>query len=87
MTVVIIGLATTLTVIASVSNSEFASVTFSVTVNDPLTEGVPEISPVFGLMLRPDGRPVAVHAPVAGIAPVPAVAVEGMLAASPLYNL
>jgi hypothetical protein len=72
-----------LIVITSVSNSELASVTFWVTWNVPFTEGVPEIVPLLGLMLRPDGIPVAVHAPELGIAPVPAVTAAGNEAASP----
>ena len=77
------GFETTLMVRVSVSNKEFISVTLWTTWKVPFTVGVPEISPVLGLMLRPDGIPVALHAPIAGMTPVPAVAVEGNAAGSP----
>ena len=50
----------------------------------PVVVAVPEIAPVAVLMLSPAGSPVALHAPVAAIVPVPAVAVAGMLFATSL---
>jgi hypothetical protein len=37
------------------------SVTFTVTLNCPEADGVPEIPPVCGLILNPEGSPVADH--------------------------
>jgi hypothetical protein len=81
-TVVITGLATTFTVNVSVSVNPFRSVTVSITLKVPGAVGVPEITPVFGSIDKPAGRPVALHAPVAEISAVPLVTVEVMLVLS-----
>ena len=85
--VVITGLLTTLMVRTSLSKRELTSVTFSVTVNVPVTLGVPEISPVLGLILNPEGSPTAVQAPDERMSPYPLLTVLAIEVASPTYNL
>ena len=70
-------------VMVSVSESVFTSVTCSLTVKAPVAVGVPEITPVTVLMLKPAGRPVADQAFAARIAPEPAVTVFVIVAGEP----